>query len=78
MERIELKNGFRGKRTLLKYIFRCIVHLGNYNRYSLKYQLFFIIALLLSISTDVCTVLNLLPAGEAFLPTAQLDWERVA
>ena len=77
MERIELKNGFRGKRTLLKYIFRCIVRLGNYNRYSLKYQLFFIIALL-SISTDVCTVLNLLTGSVAFLATAWLDLERVA
>ena len=77
MECKELKNGVRGKRTILKYIFRCTVHLGNYIRYSLKYQLFLIIALL-SISTDVCTVLNLLTGSVAFLATAWLDLERVA
>ena len=60
MERKVLKNGFRGKKTILKYIFNCIVHLGNYNRYRLQYQLFLTIALLLSISTDVCTVLDLI------------------
>ncbi len=32
MERKELKNGVRGKRTILKYIFKRMVHLGNYNR----------------------------------------------
>jgi hypothetical protein len=38
---------------------------------------FFTIALLISISTDACTVLNQLPGSEAFLPSAQFSKKRI-
>ena len=53
MERKELKNGVRGKRTILKYVFKCIV------------------ALLVSISTDVRTVLNLIPGSGMTLRSSE-------